>query len=260
MSEESERYAVIISYDGTNYNGWQSQVNGIAIQDILNDSVKRITGEETKIIGAGRTDAGVHAMGQVASFTLEEKWETEKLKFKLNAVLPNDIFIRSLFCAPASFHPIADSLRKQYKYFFSTARNKNPFIDRFVWRISYELNVEKMKEASAKLVGLHDFSAFRNTGSDAKTSEREIIAIDWDRTDNIDVITFTANGFLKQMVRIMVGTLADVGRGKFGLEHIPFLLQSGDRNAAGTTAPSKGLFLWNIEYPGFKSEIHQLFF
>jgi len=250
---------LIIEYDGTNYQGWQTQRSGLTIQDIISKTISGITGEQIKLISASRTDAGVHALGQVAVFMTASMLPADTLKRALNARLPKDMCILDAAELDSEFHPRYRAVKKSYFYLIEKAQKQSAFLHRYAWRISASLDLASMSQASALLQGEHDFSAFRGAGCGAKTTVRTIHSITLSRYDYLDFMTakihgdFTkirieANAFLRHMVRNIVGTLIDVGKGRTSPETVMNILTSCDRKLAGPTAPAKGLFLEKIYY------------
>lgn len=246
-------------YDGTNYNGWQIQPNGITVQEILQKNIKKITGEDVKVIGAGRTDAGVHAIEQVASFKTSSGLEPGIIKRALNANLPADIRIIDACDVELDFHPRYDARSKIYFYIISNSHIISPFLYRYAWKIPHKLNFEEMEYASEFLKGRHDFSAFRASGCSAKNPVRTVLNITMKRLDAIhfmDVlfhgdfirVSIEADAFLRHMARNIVGTVIEVGRGKIKPEEIKKVIASKDRRLAGPTAPARGLFLEKVSY------------
>lgn len=256
---------LLIEYDGTNYYGWQiqnsaiSQKNIITVQGILQEVIKKITGENIKLVGAVRTDAGVHAIEQVASFKTDSYLKPAILQRALNARLPADIRIIGVEEADESFHPRYDAISKTYFYLISHTNISSAFLYRYTWRVPYQLDLDIMKEAGRLLYGKHNFSAFRGAGCSAKNVIREIISLDIEKLDKIDFMTIgltgnfikikiTANSFLRHMVRNIVGTLVEIGRGKMTLNSISEALELKDRRKTGPTAHANGLFLEKIKY------------
>jgi tRNA pseudouridine38-40 synthase len=266
-----------IQYDGTNYHGWQIQPiqgsefgvrslkhkeqkkNVITVQGILQETIKEITGEDTKVIGAGRTDAGVHAIEQVASFKTSTGLPPDIIKRALNAILPDDIRIIGVHDAESTFHPRYDAKSKIYFYVISTDRTISPFLNRYIWKIPYKLNLDEMDVAIKFLKGKHDFAAFRASGCGAKSTVRTIFNISLEVLNVINFMTAGLNGnflkirieadaFLRHMARNIVGTIIEVGKGKISKEDIKKILASKDRRFAGPAAPTKGLFLEKINY------------
>ena len=240
---------LIIEYDGSNYLGWQVQPNGQTIQGVIQDRLKRLTGESSQLIGSGRTDAGVHALGQVAHFKTESRMDANTFQRALNSLLPEDIVIRRAEEVDAEFHARRSARSKVYKYRILN-RVTPPAIDRqYVWHVPQKLNLDEMKKATHGLVGEHDFSAFRSVGSSARSSVRNILRADWKRgKGGLLRLEIEATGFLKQMVRAIVGTLVEVGRGKISVQKFREILESKDRKKAGPTAPARGLFLKEVKY------------
>jgi tRNA pseudouridine38-40 synthase len=240
---------LIIEYDGSNYLGWQVQPNGQTIQGVIQDRLKRLTGESSPLVGSGRTDAGVHALGQVAHFKTESRMDANTFQRALNSLLPEDIVIRRAEEVDAEFHARRSARSKVYKYRILN-RVTPPAIDRqYVWHVPQKLNLDEMKKATHGLVGEHDFSAFRSVGSSARSSVRNILRADWKRgKGGLLRLEIEATGFLKQMVRAIVGTLVEVGRGKISVQKFREILESKDRKKAGPTAPARGLFLKEVKY------------
>ena len=240
---------LIIEYDGSNYLGWQIQPKGHTIQGVIQDRLKRLTGEPLQLIGSGRTDAGVHALGQVAHFKTESRMDANTFQRALNSLLPEDIVIRRAEEVEADFHARRSAKSKIYEYRILN-RSTPPAVDRqYVWHVPQKLNLDEMKKATGNLVGEHDFSAFRSVGSPTRSSVRNILRADWKRGKR-SVLRFEieATGFLKQMVRAIVGTLVEVGRGKISAQEFKRILDSKDRKEAGPTAPAHGLFLNEVKY------------
>jgi tRNA pseudouridine38-40 synthase len=240
---------LVIEYDGTHYLGWQVQPNGQTIQGVIQDRLKRLTGESSQLIGSGRTDAGVHALGQVAHFKTESRMDANTFQRALNSLLPEDIVIRRAEEVEAEFHARRSARSKVYEYRILN-RTTSPAIDRqYVWHVPQKLNLDEMKKATQNLVGEHDFSAFRSVGSSTRSSVRNILRADWKKgKGGLLRFEIEATGFLKQMVRAIVGTLVEVGRGKIDAERFREILESKDRKEAGPTAPAHGLFLNEVKY------------
>ena len=250
---------LLLEYEGTAYQGWQVQKKGDTIQGILENRILKITGEQSKIIGASRTDAGVHALGQVAAFRTESMLDPETIKKALNALLPQDIRVLDASEVDDSFHPREDAIKKSYFYIIANQRISSAFLFRYTWIVPQPLVLNTMKEASQKLIGRYDFASFMGTGSDVKDTVREICALNIESLRSIDFMTSSlignfmkisieANGFLRHMVRNIVGTLVEIGRGRISAERMREILESHDRRLAGPTAPPHGLFLERVEY------------
>lgn len=248
-----------IQYDGTRYHGWQSQKQGEpTVQAVLNDCVIRLTGRGG-LKGAGRTDAGVHALGQVALFSTASELPVATIKRALNAMLPEDIRVMEAHEADGSFHPRYSAVSKSYLYLIANMDTVSPFSGRYVWQVPQGLDIKEMKRAAKGLVGRHDFRAFMGSGSSVKDTTREVTALTVRSSSSVGFLGFRlrgrfikiaveGDGFLRHMVRNIVGTLVDVGSGKKGAGSVQDILSSGDRRLAGPTAPAKGLFLVRVEY------------
>lgn len=250
---------IVLEYDGTGFCGWQSQKSGKSIQGTIQGTLEKITGEKIKLIGSGRTDAGVHALGQVANFKLQSPISLSKIKTALNSLLSPSIVIREIEEVSTDFHAQISAKRKRYVYFILNDEFSSPFLDRYCWQIKQPLNWQKMKEALKFLKGKHDFKSFQSVGTPVKSTMREIYKIEikkaqsrgawrYPPTKNLYEIMIEGNGFLKQMVRNMVGTLVEIGKEKLSISDIKKILKAKDRTKAGATAPAKGLFLVIVNY------------
>ena len=243
-----KRIKLTIAYDGTNYCGWQIQPNGITIEEVLNKALSKMTGEEIFVIGASRTDSGVHAMGNVAVFDTETTIPAEKIAVALNQRLPEDIVITKSEEVPLDFHPRYCDCSKTYEYHIINTRIPVPTKRLTNYFVSYVLDIEKMRQAASYLIGEHDFVSFCNVRTDVENTVRTITALDLIENGDEITIRITGNGFLYNMVRIIVGTLIRVGRGFYEPERVKEILEAKDRKAAGVTAPAHGLFLMEINY------------
>ncbi|MEW6001316.1 MAG: tRNA pseudouridine(38-40) synthase TruA [Nitrospirota bacterium] len=250
---------LLLEYDGTAFEGWQIQKKGSTIQGILEDRIVKVTGEQSRVIGASRTDAGVHALGQVAAFRTGSRLDTETIRRALNALLPVDIRILETSEVSNSFHPRYSSLRKSYFYVIANQRESSVFFYKYVYTIRQPLDLKLMTEALPVLAGKHDFSSFKGSGSCSRNPVREIFSLNIERFEKFDFLTLSVKGnfikirieadsFLRHMVRNIVGTLVEVGRGKFSPDKVKEILESRDRRRAGPTAPPNGLFLEKIIY------------
>lgn len=239
---------LVIKYDGTHYSGWQVQKNGETIQGRIESALKRIIGHKARLKGAGRTDAGVHAVCQVANFKTLSKLVLNKIKDALNSSLAEDILIVSADYAPLRFDSQLSAKSKRYRYVVTTARFADPFIRHFAARFSYPLNIGSMRRAAKALVGRHDFRAFQASGSNESNTVRTIKKIKIEKRGDLVYIDIWADGFLYNMARIIAGTLLEIGRGKMPAESMKKMLLKKDRKFAGPTAPAKGLCLMNVEY------------
>lgn len=243
-----KRIKLTIAYDGTNYCGWQIQPNGITIEEVINKALKKLTGEDILVIGASRTDSGVHAMGNVAVFDTETTIPPEKIAIALNQRLPDDIVVTKSEEVPLDFHPRYCDCSKTYEYHIINTRVPVPTKRLTNYFVSYVLDIDKMKQAASYLVGEHDFVSFCNVRTDVENTVRTITALDILTNGNEITIRITGNGFLYNMVRIIVGTLIRVGRGFYEPEKVKEILEAKDRKAAGVTAPPHGLMLMEIHY------------
>ena len=216
---------------------------------MIEEKLALLTGEPVHLIGSGRTDAGVHAFGQVAHFKTKSQMEVHSIQRALNSLLPPDIVIQRAEEVEEDFHARKQSKSKVYEYRILNRNIRSPFHRGYAWHISQELDFEEMKNATQRLVGEHDFSSFRSVGSPTRTAIRKVIRAEWKRgRDGIILFEIEANGFLKQMVRAIVGTLVEVGQGKISSEEFQRILDSKDRKRAGPTAPAHGLVLKEVKY------------
>src|SRR3954452_18635469 len=272
-------FKITLAYDGTDYVGWQRQANGVSIQGLIEDALRELEGRHVPVAGAGRTDAGVHALGQVAGFTIAGAIGPEALVRALNAHLPPAIRIVDAEEAAAAFHPRFGARQKTYRYQLWNGDVLSPFERSYAWHVPGPLDIEAMNAAAGRLVGRHDFAAFQATGSPVATTEREIFssrviaglkpcAASEATGSGAGLVAATASGaglqpcgplivyevsgagFLRHMVRTLVGSLVEVARGRRPIDWISEVLASRDRSAAGPTAPPHGLFLVNVTYAG----------
>lgn len=243
-----KRIALKIEYDGTSYAGWQRQVNAMTIQQRIEDALKDTLGLETPVIGAGRTDAGVHARGQVAHFDTGLDIPGDRYAFILNQKLPPDIRIRESRECASSFHARKSAIGKHYRYTLFVSRQDTAIFRNFSCHIPVKLDLEKMKEAATFLEGEHDFSAFRAAGSNIVGTVRTIYDLTVTGEGDLIHIDVTGNGFLYNMVRIIAGTLTEVGKGKLEPEKVREILEIKDRTLAGMTMPAKGLIMEEVFY------------
>ncbi len=240
---------LLIEYDGTNYLGWQVQARGETIQGTIQERLEQILGEPVHLVGAGRTDAGAHAIGQVAHFKTRSSLDLGSIHRALNSLLPEDILIQKVEEAEEDFHARKGARVKVYEYRVLNRPLRSVFHRRYAWHIPQSLNWEEMRKATQKLIGEHDFSAFRSTGTPTKSGIRKVFRAEWKRErEGLMRFEIEGSGFLKQMVRAIVGTLVEVGRGKLDAEAFQRILESKDRRNAGPTAPAHGLFLKEVKY------------
>ncbi len=241
-----------LAYDGTEYVGWQVQTNGISIQQRLEEAWTSVTQESIRITASGRTDKGVHALAQVCSLATESPMTCHGLRRALNAETPFDISVLEIEEARENFHAIYDAVEKTYFYQIQYGRIEDPLRRRFCWFVPVELDVEGMREAALHLTGEHDFASFQSAGAERLTTVRNIYRLDIEDDDRPPFrglkITVTANGFLYKMVRNIVGSLVQVGRGTQPPDWVAWARDQADRQAAGQTAPPQGLFLQQVVY------------
>lgn len=242
-------FKLTIEYDGRAYAGWQYQVNGPSLQGLLEDKLAILVQMQGRLMGASRTDAGVHAFGQVISFRAVTPRTPQDLMFRMNAILPADVAVRAASVEADDFHARYSARGKRYRYQLWNARERSVFLAPFAWHVTRPLDVPAMKRAAALLVGEHDFSAFRAKDCQAKHAVRMLRALEVDDSRApLVCIEAQSRAFLKHMVRNLVGTLVDVGRGKRTPEDVTAILESRDRTRAGRTAPAHGLCLLWISY------------
>jgi len=245
----SRRVKLTVAYDGTDYCGWQIQPNGITVEEVLNKKISKLTGEDIRIIGASRTDSGVHALGNVAVFDTESSIPPERMAYALNQKLPDDIVIRQSCQIPDDWHPrYQDHVVKTYEYHICNAPVPNPLKRRYSTHVSFPMDVEAMKKGAAYLIGEHDFVSFCNIKTNVEDTVRTVYALDIMQEGEDITLRITGNGFLYNMVRIIAGTLIRVGRGFYEPERVKEILDEKVRTAAGVTAPPNGLVLVEIGY------------
>jgi tRNA pseudouridine38-40 synthase len=239
---------LVIEYDGTAYLGWQIQPKGPTLQGKIEEKLSLLTGEAIHLVGSGRTDAGAHAFGQVAHFKTKSRMDVDSLQKALNSLLPPDIMIQKAEEVGEDFHARRPR-SKVYEYRILNRDVRSVFHRHYAWHLLQKLDFEEMKRAARNLIGEHDFSSFRSVGSPTRTSVRKVIRAEWKKSrDGLIRFEIEANGFLKQMVRAIVGTLVEVGRGKISVEEFRRILDAKDRKMAGPTAPARGLFLKEVKY------------
>jgi tRNA pseudouridine38-40 synthase len=237
-----------IEYDGTNYAGWQIQPNGLAIQQVMEEALATILGEPVRLRSSGRTDAGVHARGMVAAFRTDRGIPLSAFSDGLNSILPPDIAVRDAEEASPQFNPRADASGKHYRYTILNGLRRSPLSRLNAWHLRGNLDLEAMREAARHMVGEKDFSAFRTTGCAARTTVRTVHSIEINRDGEFVLIDVKGSGFLRNMVRIMVGTLVEVGLGKISPDVLPAHFVGMNNGTAGMTAPARGLCLVEVYY------------
>lgn len=252
------RIKLTVAYDGTNYCGWQVQPNGLAVQEVLNKCLSEFFGEKIQTIGASRTDAGVHALGNVAVFDTNARMPGDKVAFALNTRLPADVRIQESQEVPLDFHPRFQETVKTYEYKIYNRRFPDPTKRLYTCFYYYPLDVEKMRQAGELLVGTHDFKSFCTHKPEVEDTVRTIYSLQVERgSDDVITIRIQGNGFLYNMVRIIAGTLLRVGGGMIPPEQISEILEGKNRELAGETARPEGLTLVEIRYPEFEQQKNQ---
>lgn len=239
---------LIIEYDGSSYNGWQFQKNAPSVQEALSRAIKKLTGEDILPDGAGRTDGGVHAYGQVASFYTASRIPAEKFTPALNTYLPEDISIVSSEEADDKFHARFSAKGKHYRYIIINRPQRSAIWAKRAWHIREKLDFDAMREAACLILGHHNFRAFCASGHNVKTFDRTVFHSEWRKDGDLYIYDIKGDGFLYNMVRIMVGTMADIGKGRLTPDIITEAIRSGDRNLLGVTAPPYGLYLMEVYY------------
>ena len=243
------RIRLTVAYDGTNYHGWQVQPGVTTIESMLNQGLKDLFGEEIQVIGASRTDSGVHARGNVAVFDTESRMAADRICFALNQRLPEDIRVQDSAEVPLDWHPRKQRCVKTYEYKILNRRMELPDRRLYTYFYYYDLDLERMRQGAAYLIGEHDFKSFCSAKTQVEDTVRTIYSLDITRNEE-DVVTLRirGNGFLYNMVRIIAGTLLSVGNGHLEPKEVGKILEAKDRRAAGPTAPAKGLTLVGMEY------------
>ena len=248
------RIRTIVSYDGTEYVGWQTQYNGVAVQEVIERAILEVTGEQSSLQGSGRTDSGVHARAQVAHFDTNARMAVDKFAIALNTHLPADIRVLYSEEADPTFHARFSAKEKQYRYFVQTGPHADVFARKYSLHAYMPLDLEVMNQAARLVVGTHDFSAFMSTGREVESAVRTVSMSQWEKQSKFLVYTVQGNGFLYNMVRILVGTMLGIGSGRIPADSMEKALCSLSRKDAGPTAPPHGLVLWRVKYPDFDTE------
>lgn len=245
-----KNFKLVIEYDGTEFSGWQRQKDRPTIQAEIENALQTMLRERVRLTGSGRTDAGVHALGQVAGFRCETRLSAREIFQGLNGLLPDSIVIRSCTAAAPDFHARFDAIRKTYHYRILNRPLPAAIGRHYVWHVRRNLNWNAMQAAAAALVGEHDFRSFEGSGSPRSSTVRRVFRAEWQRQDpGRFTLQICADGFLRYMVRNIVGTLVEVGSGKITPQQFETILAAADRTLAGATAPARGLFLMSVEYP-----------
>ena len=243
-----KRFKLIVAYDGTNYNGFAKQPNATTIQGTLDVAIAKIVQHEVRTLGAGRTDRGVHAFAQCCVFDSDTKIPADRLAKAINSQLPADISVKSVEEVSEDFHPRFGAKRKTYRYQILNAKIRDPFLYKYALLYPYELDVERMQEAANEMIGEHNFACFCAAGSTVKDTVRIIYSIDVKKEGDLVSIDVCGNGFLYNMVRIIIGTLLDVNENKMTKDSIKTIIESKKRELAGPTVPPQGLTMLNIVY------------
>ena len=247
MNNDLNRYFVWIGYDGTHYHGWQVQPSGNSVQAELQRALSLQLRETVEVVGAGRTDAGVHARRMAAHFDTAQTLDCQQTAYRLNRILPRDIAVYSVEPVPQDLHARFSALARTYHYYIHT--RKNPFVRQYSCELHYPLDFEKMNQAAAILMEYNDFGAFCKTHTDVKTTLCDVTEACWIQTSDYQWhFRITANRFLRNMVRAVVGTLIDVGRGRVSLDDFRLIIEGKNRSQAGESMPANALFLEDVRY------------
>ncbi|MEN6418364.1 MAG: tRNA pseudouridine(38-40) synthase TruA [Clostridiaceae bacterium] len=250
----SRRIRLIVAYDGTNYVGWQLQENGVSVQQKLNEALLTVTGEQIRVHGSGRTDSGVHARAQVAHFDTTARMPADKFTIAMNMRLPRDIRVLFSEEAPEGFHARFSAKNKTYRYTVQTGLHADVFSRSTALHLHAPVDYEKMSLAAKDALGEHDFCAFMTTGSKIESTVRTVTRSEWTREGAFLFYDVSANGFLYNMVRILVGTMLEIGAGNLPANAVFHALETKNRLDAGPTAPAQGLMLMRVVYDGFDTE------
>lgn len=239
-------YKLLIQYDGTNYAGWQIQENAVTVQQKIVEAIKTLIDEDVNLIGSGRTDAGVHALGQVANFITSEELDLYKFKYSLNSMLPKDISVIDIQKVHQEFHSRYDAKKRSYLYIIS--KNKSPFYDRYSYFYHGPLDCRKLNSISGRLIGEHDFTSFCKQNTETENKVCNIYNIHWKETRGLIFFIIEADRFLHGMVRTIIGTVLNSFKNNFDDSYIEVILKSRNRGTAGESVPAKGLFLYKVKY------------
>lgn len=246
----TQRYFITLAYDGTNYHGWQIQPNGRSVQETLGLALSLLLGAPVEVVGAGRTDAGVHARKMVAHFDYAgDAIDGKQLSYRLNRLLPRDIAVEEIRPVDCRLHARFSATQRTYHYYLHTC--KDPFLRHYSWEVHYALDFALMNRGAALLVGERDFACFCKSGADVRTTMCRVTEAHWEPVDEREdqwVFTISANRFLRNMVRAVVGTLVDLGRHRITMEQLAQIVDRGTRSDAGESVPAHGLFLDDIKY------------
>jgi len=241
------RYFIELAYNGKNYHGWQSQPNAITVQEVVEQALSTLVRKPTKVVGCGRTDTGVHAKQYVLHFDFEQEIDEKHLMRKLNSFLPNDVAIYDIFRVKEDVHARFHATSRTYEYYITL--KKDPFLTDAAYQINRSLDINLLNEASAILFDYTDFKCFSRSNTDVKTYNCKITNANWQKQDNMLIFTITADRFLRNMVRAIVGTLLPIGLGEKPVSTVAEIIKSRDRQQAGASVPGHALYLSKIEYP-----------
>ncbi len=239
-------YKLLIQYDGTDYAGWQCQENAITIQQKIVEAIRTLTNEDANLIGSGRTDAGVHALSQVANFETEQELDLFKFKYSLNSILPRDISVIDIQKANDEFHSRFDAKKRTYLYLIT--KNKSPFYDKYAYFYHGVLNCDKLNSISQAFLGEHDFTSFCKKNSETENKICEIYSVRWKETRGMIFFLVEADRFLHGMVRTIVGTVINAVKNNYDEDYVKNIFESRDRESAGESVLAKGLFLYKVKY------------
>jgi len=239
-------YKLTIQYDGTNYSGWQIQEGCDTIQKRITESVKIISGRQVNLIGSGRTDSGVHALGQVANFRIEQDIDLIKFNYSLNSILPRDISITGIESASENFNARFDAVKRKYLYLF--IKYKSPFYEPFAYRYFYKLDILYLNKLSRVLIGKKDFTSFARKATETDEKECIVYEASWKETGGFIIFFITANRFLHGMARTIIGTLLNAQKNNYDEKYLEEIFMAKDREAAGEAVPARGLFLYKVQY------------
>lgn len=240
------RYFVSLAYKGTDFHGWQVQPNAISVQQVLNEGLSVLLKEQIVSLGAGRTDAGVHAKQMYAHFDTDMEFNCDEMVYRLNAYISKSIVVKAIFPVSKNTHARFDAKSRVYEYWL--IQDKNPFLQESAWLVYGDLDFDLMNEASDYLLNVSDFTSFAKVHSDVKTHICDVRKAHWNFKDGIWIFTIQADRFLRNMVRAIVGTLVELGKGKITLQEFKYITTELDRSSAGASAPAKGLYLTNVDY------------
>jgi len=250
MGRKLRNIRLDIEYEGTHYHGWQVQANAVSVSGTIEEALEQVLQHRARLLGSGRTDAGVHALGQVANFTTEREIPAENLQLALNRLLPRDIVIRRAADVPLEFHARRDAIERTYRYQFFVGSHPSALYRTLTLHIRRPLNVSAMRQAAGAFVGSHDFTSFRSRHCDAENPVRTVFSFDVLNDPPFVFLDVKANAFLRNQVRIMASTLLEVGLGRCPASDVPRILEAKNRDLAGPTLKPRGLLLVHVRYPG----------